>query len=48
MYLVKWLPLQISQRLQKHPLLLLKKLRLRRHRLLLKLLLLLWKKKAWT
>ena len=49
MYPVKWLLLQISRRLQKHPRLLLKKLRLRQHHLLLKrLLLLLWKKKAWT
>ena len=46
---VEWLPLQTSQRLQKHPHLLLKKLRLLQHHLLLKrLLLFLWKKKAWT
>ena|GEM_PF-5635020 len=48
MHPVKWLTLQISRRLQKHPRLLLKKFRLRQHLLLLKRLLLpLWKKKAW-
>ena len=48
MYPVKWLLLQISRRLQKHPRLLLKKLRLLQHHLPLKRLLLpLCKKKAW-